>query len=114
MRRLLIVPALLAGLVLAGCGTLGGGDISGQISGTVAQVQSVTQQICGFVPTISTVGKIVSTFTGGGGVVDVVSQVANGICSAVAATPKSLSRGRYRLARAPVYRGVRIQGSFAR
>lgn len=113
LRRLLIVPALLAGITLGGCATTGGAGAGG-VSETISQIQSVAQQVCGFVPTATTVARVITTFTGGGGAVDMVSQIASGICAAVASAPKSMVRGKKRLARAPVYRGVRIQGSFSR
>lgn len=112
MRRFLLIPALAAGLALSGCGTTGG--IGSITPDQVAQVQQTAKSICSFVPTATTVAKIIASFAGAGGIVDVVSQAAGGICDAVAAVPKSLRRGRPTLAATPVYRGIKIQGSFQR
>ena len=110
MRKLLI--ASLLSLSLAGCATQGNGGGGGGVPSidpaTVQQIKDTAATICGFVPTATTVASIIATFTGGGAVVDMVGQAAQGICAAV--TAKGVRRG----GPPPKYRGVRIQGKFVR
>lgn len=109
MRSIVIAGAVAAAMALGGCSTTGGG-IPIPSSDQVARVQEAARTYCSFVPTASTVLKIITTFTGGGGVVDVVSAAAMGICDAV--TKKSLNR-RGRVI-PPKFRGVTIKGKFQR
>lgn len=103
LRKLMIGPVLAIALSLGACASGGGG---GPIpADTVSQIQATARQVCGFVPTVSTVASVIATFTGGGAIVDMVSQVANGICTAISA--KGVRRGA-----TPKYRGVVIRGDY--
>lgn len=104
MRKIAAVLCLSIGLGVSGCATTGGGATADPT--IVAQVQADAKAICGFLPTATTVANVITTFTGGGAVVNVVSQVAAGICAAV--TNKGARRGGAR------YRGVKIKGRFVR
>ena len=111
MKRFLIVPALALGLLVSSCATVPGVDpiTGGQITTEVTNVQEAATQICGFLPTASTVTNILASFiTGASPIATVVNQVAASICSAV--TAKSLRRG----AGPPRVRGVAIHGTFVR
>lgn len=103
MRKIITAFAVAGSVLLSGCGTTGGLPTNEQINTTVAQVQSLTQTICAFVPTVSTIANILS-----GGASVSISEIANGICAAV--TAKSLRRGGPR----PNYKGVPIRGRFVR
>lgn len=112
LRMILIAPALALGLLGAGCAPgVNGGPPTIEIPtidpGTVTQIQTAATQICGFVPTVATVLNIITTFTGGSGVVAAADQIAQGICGAVTAKGARLgARG------GPRYRGVALHGSF--
>jgi len=108
LRVFLISIAAAVGLS-ACAGVTGTGPTTGTITGdiTVAQVQSIANTTCGFLPTVATVAKIIASFAGASDVVDVVSQAATAICGAV--TKPGLRRGAV-----PVARGVAIRGQFTR
>lgn len=113
MRRLMISTALLGTLALAGCAGGGGfgtvtpgGTGTATTDPTIAQVQDVAAKICGFVPTVSTVVSIITTFTGGGAIADMAGQAAKSICSAV--TQRSVRRGMG----PTTARGVKVEGYF--
>lgn len=98
------LAAVTCALALGGCGTTdGGGGIPSPSDPRVVQIQQQAAAICGWLPAATTVAKILTTFSGGGATVDLVSTAAQGICSAI--TAKGFKRG----AGAPSYRGVRIE-----
>lgn len=87
-------------------------EVDQKINSTIAQVQTVANRICGFVPLASTVAGIVGTFTGTGPIVGTVTGIADMICKAVK-KPGAARRG----ARTGVYgsvRGVAVKGQFTR
>lgn len=115
MKKLLIIAAL--GLPLAACG--GGSSLQvptaltpTAINADIAAVQSTAAGLCGFLPAASTVANIIATFTGGGGIVNVVSQTAQAICNAVPALHAARLRPGSHGATVVRVRGVRLQGSF--
>lgn len=95
-------------IAIGGCAnTGGGGGIPSIDPATIAQVQNTATQICGFLPTASTVASIIATFFGGGAVVGNIAQSAQAICDAV--TKKGFRRG------ATIrVNGVIVRGSFVR
>jgi hypothetical protein len=105
MKNLLIASTLAGSLTLGGCAT----GSSTNIAAEIIAVQQTATQICGYLPTISTVTSILSTFVPGAGPInDVALQVAQAICGAV--TVKSARRG----AGPPTVRGVPVHGRFVR
>lgn len=111
----LILAALLAVSVSA-CASVPGSQPSGpspavrDIGATVQEVRDGVVQACGYLPTVTTVANIVTTFTGGGAAVAPVSAVIGAICNAV--TPPVVAGRRARAS----FRvnGVRIRGRFVR
>lgn len=106
MRNLMLSAVLCSSFALAGCS---GGSALPPVSGdtTISQVQQIAVQVCGYLPAAETVAGIVATFTGGGSVVGIASEVADAICNAV--TSKSAAFGR-----TPRVRGVVLRGRFVR
>lgn len=82
------------------------GTIGDQTQAVIKQVQDVATNVCRFVPTAATVAGIIATFTGGGGVSDTVTQVANAICAAVSS--KSAVRGRPVRVNGVIVKGYRV------
>lgn len=106
MKTLLIAPVLAGSLFLAGCNTT---TDSANVAAQIAAAQQTAAQICGYLPTVSTVTSILATFVPGASPInDVAVQVAQAICGAV--TAKSVRRG----GSAPMVRGVVIHGRFVR
>lgn len=96
---------LLSAFSLGGCGTTGGLPSlpsQSQIDSTVATVQEGVKNACGWLPTATTVAKIIATLAGAPGVIDVPATAIAGICTALQA--KSARRG----AGPARYRGVVI------
>lgn len=131
MRNILVVLACAAALALGGCGagvTLPGiGTIGASVTPTpgtptpvasidptIEAIQNTAAKVCGFVPTVSTVAGIVTSFVGGGPIAGIVGSVATAICNAV--VPKSsLRRGGPRMLNGtPVVNGVPVEGYFLR
>lgn len=107
MRRTVIALACVASLGLGACSTTGGTTTSASVDQTIAQVQQVAAQVCGYLPTIQTVAGILSTFTNAGSAVASAASIGQQICAAVA--PKSIrKRG------LPMVRGVVVRGTFIR
>jgi hypothetical protein len=92
--------ALLAGLLtlLGGCATNSSGQITvdGQtVAQLEAQVKADVLAVCQFVPTATTLAQVVTTALGSGvpgvslavGITAAASNIATGICQAIAASP---------------------------
>lgn len=124
LRNLAYLSLVLGALTLGGCATPFG-TVTSPAPGTVVvtpapgvatpspvigQVQDAAAKICAFVPTASTVASIVTTFTGGGAIADLVGNVANSICASL--TKKTLSRGNTLVQ--PSVNGVPIYGYYLR
>lgn len=95
MRKILF--ALVLTVPLAACVS------TQEIDQSIAEVQAYTRTICKFVPTITTVAKIIASGT----VVDTTSGIANGICNALTTAPLADGPG----PRGAYYRGVLIVGT---
>lgn len=96
LRKTAMLAAVLAStLVLGACSK----------EEMVKGVKDATTKICGFVPTVSTIDKLLVAF--GVNSVTGVVEVAEQICATV--TRKSAQRGQR-----PVLKGVRIEGRFVR
>ena len=111
LRKLAIAGSLALGV--SACATTG----TGIDPAFIAQVQQLTQQVCSFVPTVSTVASIVAALFGAGPAVGAVTEVAQSICSAV--TTKSgrygLSHGSHKAVfHAPNGTLVPVEGYFVR
>lgn len=113
MRKFILT--VVCALGLSGCaGTLA--QITAAIPSTevvnteIQQVQAIASQVCGFIPTVSTVANIIATLTGTSAAVSSVTAIANSICSAVTAPIARGKRGAVR----PSVRGVPIHGNFVR
>lgn len=119
MKKFLTVSALIGTLALAGCGTMGttGGTTPPVIStgdptldAQIQAAQAAAVKACGFLPTVTTITGILSTFVpGAAGPVAIGTQVAQAICDAVA--PKASAK---RKLGSPTVNGVRIEGIFVR
>lgn len=82
--RLGAIAALAAGLSLGACST----TQLGQVDTAASQAVAFTQNLCQFVPTVSTVtGIIAALFPGGGAINTVATGVAQDICQAISAAP---------------------------
>src|SRR4051812_28437210 len=93
MRKSVIALGV-AGVLLGGCASNGRPSIEPeQITAVESQVQQTAAAVCGFIPTISTVVSILSTFSNVSPVVGIVNQVAKSICDAVAPAKMMLRRG---------------------
>lgn len=82
--KLFVIPALAACLLFNGCATLGGSTAT-QIDQAIAQVQLITQKVCGIIPYAESIAKFVGTFTSGGSpLIDTATAVADQLCAAYA------------------------------
>lgn len=117
MTKNYIAIALVASFSLAGCAV---DPVTGSTTIDVAKVTSVEADvqrnaaiICGFVPTLGTVGAVIASFVGGAGIATIATQAANAICSAVAPA-KAMGHRRLAMRRgtAPVANGVPVEGYF--
>ncbi len=110
MRKILTCSALALSIALGSCGTTGT-STTATINSIVTQVQAIAVQVCGFLPTASTVINIVS---GSNAIAATAESVAQSICAAVSAVPKLGGRLRG-TARAPIMvNGVVIHGRWVR
>lgn len=116
LRKALTALAVASMVAIAACATPGGVTITtptistdpGPTAGvTIEQVQNIVVRGCGFLPTVSTVADIITTFTGGGAAVAIADRIASAICNAVA--PRNAAR---RGAGQPRVNGVAIHGRF--
>lgn len=103
MRRMMTALALSVALMAGGCASTG----SSSSSGTIDQVRAITQEVCGFLPTVTTVAQVIAAFAGGAAVVGTASEIGQAICNAV--TKTSAARGQR-----PKVAGVVIKGQFVR
>lgn len=108
MKNILATVTLAGALGLGGCVTTGG--FTPEQEAQIAAVQAAAVQVCGFLPTVSTITQIVSSFVPGAGAgVAVGTQIAQAICGAV--TAKGLKKG---VAGTPMVNGVAVKGQFVR
>lgn len=118
-RKVLVIT--IAAISLGACATPGGAPSSGSggtpiistgnpdVDAIVVKAQDIAVKACGFLPTVSTVSGILSTFIPGAAPINsLATQIAEGICGAVA--KKGFRRG----GPAPKYRGVAIHGERVR
>lgn len=111
MRKFLI--AACVGLSLAGCSATvpNGGTgtapspLPAQVTNVIETAQAVATQVCGFVPTVSTITNILSL---GNPALSTATAVAQAICSAV--SKRSASRSSPR----PNVQGIIVEGRFVR
>lgn len=101
MKKLLLAGALA--LSLGACAT-------SNIDEQIVQVQQQTRAICAFVPTVTTVAKIIASLTGGVDAINLIGTAAQGICTAVTTQPLAEGPGK----RQPEAFGVKIEGHFVR
>lgn len=102
----LFIAAALASVMLAGCTTTGN-VIPGTADPRVEQVRQQAVNLCGWLPTATTVANILATFAGANDVVNVASTAASGICNAI--TAKGLKRSG-----SVKYRGVTVTATRVR
>lgn len=105
IKRMLLCAVLSLGVTLGGCASTGSTS-TGSIDPTVASVIEAVKQGCSYVAPATQVASIITTFTGGAGVVDLIGTVANSICGAVTAKASSRSAG------PPQVNGVVLTGRF--
>lgn len=129
MKTTVIGAAVIfSALTLGGCATLPPVDIGGavaniintgkipsinpaidaRVNATIAEVQSISTKVCGFLPLVSTVGGIIATLAGAGAIEQTAAGIAQSICNAV--TKKGARRG----GAAPRLYGVPLRGRFVR
>lgn len=99
MKKTLASLALGGTILLGGCGTTGG------IATTLAQIQAVTAQICGFIPTAIQVADL---FPGLNVYVGNATSIAVTICTAVGSITPPASLARKRLAASHAVTNVTI------
>ena len=103
MRKFLLAASLAAAFMLSGCATTGTNQAS-----FIEQVRQAAVAVCGFLPTVDTVGQIILA---GNPAFITASAIANGICAAVANVPPLSAR---KGAAPPTVAGVVIHGRFIR
>ncbi len=103
MKKLMLAAMLSGTMLLGGCATL---STPGGRDDFIKQVQAITAQACGFIPIASTIVGIVAA-----GQFVVAFDVANAICAAIVAQPRTAGA---RQARTPTVNGVPVRGSFVR
>lgn len=107
LRNFLFAGVAVLSMSLGACSTTGV-TIPGATDPRVIEIQQQAANLCGWLPTATTVANIIATFANANGVVNVASTAAQGICKAI--TAKGYKRG----ASAPRYRGVPITASRVR
>lgn len=103
LRNLVNAVALSGAIALGACTTTGV-TIPGATDPQIIAIQQQAANLCGWLPTVTTVANILATFANANGVVNVASTAAAGICSAI--TAKGFKKGG-----TPRYRGVAIRAS---
>ena len=98
MKKIILSAALCSTLALGACTTV-------EVEDKIAQVRAYTRLACSFLPTVSTVAKILA---GGLGVVQTASAVGDAICAAVTTAPLADGPGD----RTPRVNGVVVKGTF--
>lgn len=112
MKKLLTAVLLAGSLALAGCA----GMTPAQITAAEDVVIGDTIAICGFEPTIATVGALIANalVPGSAAITGVAAGLANSICAAEIAASKKPAAA-LRMASEPVtVNGVRIYGRFVK
>jgi hypothetical protein len=89
------------------CTALGACVTTEDVNSKITQVQDFTRIGCSFVPTVTTVAKILAA---GNPIVDTASSVADAICAAVTTVPLADGPGDSR----PRVNGVVVEGKFIR
>lgn len=93
LKKIALACSLIGALALGACASTGIPATPGSnVDPTVQAIQDAAIKACGFLPAVSTVSAIVSSFIpGAGGVNALVTQIAGSICNAVAPTGKTAS-----------------------
>lgn len=105
MRKTIMAAMLSGAMLLGGCATVGQPV---EIDKIIVQVQSITRQVCGFIPIAQTITAIVTA-----GQFTEAFSIANAICAAVTAPPREAMPGaRSAPRRAPFVSGVPVKGRF--
>lgn len=84
MKNILLVTALIGTTALGGCAGLTQANLSATVSAVEAEVQSDTNLVCGFIPTVATIAAIIP---GGAAIAPAAASIAEAICQAVAVAP---------------------------
>ena len=105
MKKFMLMTALCSTMLLGGCATMGDISTPAGRDALIKQVQAITAQACGFIPIAATITAIVAA-----GQFVVAFDIANAICAAVAAQPRTSARS----TRVPTVSGVPVRGSFVR
>lgn len=104
MKKIMVAMlAMSLALPLGSCATMGGGGTGG----IVTQIQQLAAQVCGFLPTATSVAAIIAAAAGLPGAVTGIEGIANAICAQVT-KPTTARRG------APTVNGVLVSGTFVR
>jgi len=105
MKKLIAAGLISSSAMLSGCVT------TAQIDDTVSQAQQYAVTACGFLPTVSTVAQILSSFIPGASPIQTVAQqAATAICKAVVPAKSAIRRGSSH----PTVNGIIIDGKFVR
>ena len=100
MKKIVLSMALCSTLALGACTAV-------EVDARIAEVQAYTRLACKFLPTVSTVAKILA---GGFGVVQTAGAVGDAICAAVTTAPLADGPGD----RTPRVNGVAVKGTFVK
>lgn len=119
MRKIVASIVSVLAISLGSCATSPTGtptiDPQG-LANVEVQIQQATANLCKFVPAVTSVAAVISTFVQAGAVVDLVAQAASQICSAAVAVPTvpaTMNGMRvYKLSGAAVVNGVAVHGYF--
>lgn len=110
MRKFLTIAAVTSAIALGGCNPAV--NAGAQTAATIAQVQRVAAQVCGYLPAVSTITGVLRVFVAqAGSYIDIANQVATAICSAI---PPRGALGVKRGGVVGVLYGVPIRGRYLR
>jgi hypothetical protein len=84
MSKILLAITLAATTALGGCAGLTQANLQATVATVEAEVQADANLVCGFVPTVATIGAIIP---GGAAIAPAAASIAEAICAAVAAAP---------------------------
>ena len=112
MKKFLAIAILAASMSLGACATLTPAQITAAEDIVIADAIAV----CGFEPTIATVGALIANAVvpGSAAITGVAAGLANSICAAEIAANKPAVAGMRKLAGPVVINGVEIQGHFVK
>lgn len=82
MRKLLTAVVIVASVSFGGCSTFGTIPSTTQIDQALAQVQAITQKVCGIIPYAESIARFVASFTSGNPLIETAAGIADQLCAA--------------------------------